>query len=68
MFHLQFACHVAKLILTHFRVDTFLVNCTYCLFAFQSERERDVKRDTGRYADVWMLVINVLPIKGCQIT
>lgn len=37
VFHLQFACHVAKLILTHFHVDAFLLNRTYCLFACQFE-------------------------------
>lgn len=46
VFHLQFACHVAKLILTHFYVDTFLVNCTYCLSAFQFEEDVETERDS----------------------
>lgn len=58
VFHLQFACHVAKPILTHFRVDAFLLNCTYCFFAFQSEggggggkRETWIFRQVHWYVD-----------------
>lgn len=57
VFHLQFACHVAKLILTHFHVDAFLVNCTHCLFALQFERNvtrgRDSKWETWIFRQVY---------------
>ena len=66
VFHLQFACHVAKLILTRLHVDAFVVSSTYCLFAFQFERgdvEREGDGETRdaniqAEADTSMLMIN----------
>lgn len=53
VFHLQFACRAAKLILTHFRVDPSPLNCTHCLFAFSIWRQcRERRRRRARGTNI----------------